>query len=90
MVTAFGACGRLYTALTMSGARLTKKSISIAGHRTSIALEAEFWAVLEEKAVMENRPLVTLIAAVDRDRNGPLTSALRIHAVNWLRERQQR
>ena len=61
---------------------LKKRSFSIAGHRTSVALEPEFWTVLETEAVKSKRSLAALVAAVD-DRRGlrPLASALRVHAL---------
>ena len=61
---------------------LRKKSFSIAGHRTSIALEPEFWAALEAEARREATSLAALVARVDSER-GPrnLASALRVHVL---------
>ncbi|HWA19034.1 MAG TPA: ribbon-helix-helix domain-containing protein [Devosia sp.] len=58
---------------------MKKRSLTIAGHRTSIALEPEFWDGLERLAERRGVKLVALIEAIDRDRDGPnLSSALRI------------
>ena len=62
---------------------LVKRSFSLAGHRTSVALELEFWAALEIMAHAEGRALSALVAAVDaiREPDRPLASALRVHAL---------
>ena len=61
---------------------MKKRSFSIAGHRTSVALEPEFWAVLEQQARNANRSLAALVAEVDACRAAkPLASALRVAAL---------
>jgi len=62
---------------------LIKRSFTIAGHRTSIALEAEFWAVLESAAQRREQTLAGLVMAVDAERAEarPLASALRVWAL---------
>jgi predicted DNA-binding ribbon-helix-helix protein len=61
---------------------LKKRSFSILGHRTSIALEAEFWAALEAQAREERVPLVMLVKRIDGARGERnLASALRIYAL---------
>ncbi len=62
---------------------LLKRSFALAGHRTSIALEPEFWAALEHAATADNTTLLAAIAAVDAARAPPqsLASALRLHAL---------
>ena len=42
-----------------------KRSVTIAGHQTSISLEPIFWATLERAAVMRGLPLSALVAQVD-------------------------
>ena len=65
---------------------MQKRSLTIAGHRTSIALEPEFWTGLEAVAAAENLPLVELIRRLDQARGGPnLTSALRIAVLEFYR-----
>jgi predicted DNA-binding ribbon-helix-helix protein len=66
----------------------TKRSVTIAGHETSISLEPMFWAALEVAAREQGVPLNALIAQIDVDRLGSspppnLTSALR----QWLFDR---
>jgi predicted DNA-binding ribbon-helix-helix protein len=61
---------------------LKKRSFTIAGHRTSVALEPEFWAVLEREAVKGGSSLAGFVAAIDASRGSrPLASAMRIHAL---------
>jgi predicted DNA-binding ribbon-helix-helix protein len=68
---------------TESRARhLRKRSFSVAGHRTSVALEPEFWTVLETEARRMGRTLSGLVAQVDASRQTrPLASALRLAAL---------
>ena len=67
---------------TAASRALRKRSFSIAGHRTSVALEAEFWAALDGAARDERMPLAALVARVDASRGErPLASALRVYAL---------
>ena len=69
----------------------TKRSVTIAGHETSVSLEPVFWEALDAAAVEEKLPLNALIARIDVERldaagSGPnLTSAIR----QWLFARAQ-
>jgi predicted DNA-binding ribbon-helix-helix protein len=47
---------------------LVKRSFSIAGHRTSVALEPEFWDALEACARQRGEPLAALILTIDAAR----------------------
>jgi predicted DNA-binding ribbon-helix-helix protein len=70
---------------------LKKRSFAIAGHRTSIALEPEFWAVLEADAQRLGSSLAGLVATIDAARGPrPLASALRVHALAIARAEQKR
>jgi len=63
---------------------LVKRSVQLAGHRTSVALEPEFWAVLEAVAKLRSSSLAALVGEVDQtrlDRGQPLASALRVFAL---------
>jgi predicted DNA-binding ribbon-helix-helix protein len=61
---------------------LKKRSFTLAGHRTSVALEAEFWAVIALAARREGKPLAALVAQIDASRGPrPLASALRLYAL---------
>lgn len=63
---------------------LVKRSFTLSGHRTSVALEPEFWTALDALASSENRPLSALVAALDASRlpSQPLASSLRVAALN--------
>ncbi|MBA4802255.1 MAG: ribbon-helix-helix domain-containing protein [Euryhalocaulis sp.] len=65
-----------------------KRSLSIAGHRTSIALEPEFWAALDDAAAADGRSMAGLITEIDegRDPEQGLASAVRV----WLLKRTSR
>ena len=45
-----------------------KRSVEIAGHKTSISLEPLFWAMLKRAAEREGVPLNALVARIDADR----------------------
>ena len=58
---------------------LVKHSVTIAGHRTSISLEPEFWSALREIAKRNKRSLGAEIAAIDAERGTRnLSSAIRV------------
>lgn len=67
----------------MSG--LAKRSFTLSGHRTSIALEPEFWSALEGLAAARAKTLAGLIAGIDagRDPADPLASRLRLSALRF-------
>ncbi|MFZ3004716.1 MAG: ribbon-helix-helix domain-containing protein [Phenylobacterium sp.] len=66
--------------------RLRKRSILLAGHATSMALEPEFWAVLEEMAQDQALSLAALIARLDETRGErPLASACRVAALTFAK-----
>ena len=63
---------------------LRKRSFRLAGHRTSVALEPEFWAALEAVATARGSSLAALVSEVDAARAEPtlpLASALRLFAL---------
>ncbi len=62
---------------------LQKRSFSLSGHRTSVALEPEFWTVLAALADEASVPLLVLVGRVDAARTPgqPLASALRLTAL---------
>lgn len=62
---------------------LEKRSFSLSGHRTSVALEPEFWAVLEQIAARRSQPVSVLVTNLDssRSESRPLASALRVFAL---------
>lgn len=63
---------------------MDKRSLSIAGHRTSIALEPEFWAALETMAAEAGQPMAGLIRTIDETREtANLSSAARLAVLRW-------
>jgi predicted DNA-binding ribbon-helix-helix protein len=62
---------------------LVKRSFSLAGHRTSVALEQEFWDALMHMAQSKGQSVSALVAAADAARppERPLASALRVMAL---------
>jgi predicted DNA-binding ribbon-helix-helix protein len=67
-----------------------KRSITIAGHPTSISLEPEFWAALEAAAADAALPLSALVARIDADRiAGPAPANLASTIRVWLFKRAQ-
>ncbi|ACI50923.1 conserved hypothetical protein [Gluconacetobacter diazotrophicus PA1 5] len=74
----------------MTGDRiLVKRSLVLSGHRTSVALEPEFWSALEEMARARGLGVAALIGGIDatRDPARPLASALRVAALQEARGR---
>jgi predicted DNA-binding ribbon-helix-helix protein len=67
-------------------ASLRKRSLSLAGHATSLALEPEFWSVLETMAAARGASLSDLVAGIDSERGPrPLASACRVAALKFAR-----
>lgn len=68
-----------------------KRSVTIAGHRTSISLEPEFWDALRDIANAQNRSVNGLIAEIDAARPpagqqaSGLSSAARRYVLAWYR-----
>ncbi len=69
--------------------RLQKRSLNLAGHATSVALEPEFWAALEELATGRGMTIGALVARLDAERGDrPLASAARIAALRAAQEKE--
>ena len=67
---------------------LKKRSLLLSGHATSIALEPEFWTVLDAMAAERGTSLAQLVVSIDRARGGrPLASACRVAALKHAQER---
>ena len=61
---------------------LEKRSLNLAGHATSVALEPEFWGALEVLAVTRGLSLAALVRELDQTRGErPLASACRVAAL---------
>ncbi len=64
---------------------LHKRSVVIDGHRTSVSLEPEFWEALGAVAHAEGVSVNALVARIDRQRAGNLSSAIRVYLLAVLR-----
>lgn len=63
-----------------------KRSVIIAGHATSVSVEAEFWEALRSIAERRGLSLNALIAEIDAGRSGNLSSAIRVYVLQTLQE----
>ena len=68
---------------------IRKRSVVVAGHRTSVSLEAEFWSELKAIAAERKQSINELVETVDRGRSGNLSSALRLFVLAELRRRAE-
>jgi predicted DNA-binding ribbon-helix-helix protein len=65
---------------------LRKRSLSIAGHRTSVSLEEPFWDALREIAEARGRSVQALVGEIDAGRGGQnLSSAIRVFVLGEVR-----
>ncbi len=68
-------------------ARPRKRSVTIAGHATSLSLEDEFWTELKRIARARRTPLSALLTQIDAERGPrPLSSAVRVFILRALRD----
>lgn len=68
---------------------IVKRSVVIAGHRTSVSLEPAFWDALKELAQRRALSINKLIAEIDRDRAGNLSSAIRVYVLRAVRAERE-
>ncbi|MGP0104225.1 ribbon-helix-helix domain-containing protein [Rhodoblastus sp.] len=74
--------------MTSAPGRIRKHSLVIAGHRTSVSLEAAFWDALREWAQERGMSVAALVAEVDAARGeANLSSALRVRLLEYFREK---
>jgi predicted DNA-binding ribbon-helix-helix protein len=67
---------------------VVKRSVAIAGHKTSVSLEDAFWKVLREIAVSRKMTLSELVASIDAKReHANLSSAIRLFVLDFYRIR---
>jgi len=64
---------------------VVKRSIVIAGRKTSVSLEDAFWKGLREIASDRHLTLSALVAGIDSKRSGNLSSAIRLFVLNHYR-----
>jgi predicted DNA-binding ribbon-helix-helix protein len=69
---------------------VVKRSIVIAGHKTSVSLEDAFWKGLKEIASNREMTLSDLVGTIDTDRHhGNLSSAIRVFVLDHYRTDRQ-
>ncbi len=73
--------------MAIAGSELRKRSVLVAGHKTSVSLEAAFWDELRVIAAARKTSVNGLIAEIDASRTGNLSSAIRLYVLDWLRHR---
>ncbi|MGE0749564.1 MAG: ribbon-helix-helix domain-containing protein [Variibacter sp.] len=67
-----------------------KRSIVVAGHKTSVSLEDAFWSGLKEIAGERGMTLSELVATIDTGRNhGNLSSAIRLFVLGHYRDQSR-
>jgi predicted DNA-binding ribbon-helix-helix protein len=73
-------------------ARPVKHSVTLRGHRTSISLEAPFWAELRAISQEKSLPINALVAEIDaaRGMDSGLASAIRVYVLETLKDRLPR
>lgn len=71
----------------MSLTAIQKRSVIIAGHRTSVSLEPEFWSALKDIAHRRNKSINELVTEIDGQRRGNLSSAIRVHVLTEAQAR---
>jgi len=66
---------------------ISKRSIVVAGHKTSVSLEDDFWNALKELAVQRDLTLSELVGTIDADRrHSNLSSAIRLFVLGTYRD----
>ena len=65
-----------------------KRSITIAGHATSVSLEAPFWDAIRDIASQQDMSTQDLIAEIDNSkRMASLSSAIRVYILSWYQDK---
>jgi predicted DNA-binding ribbon-helix-helix protein len=70
---------------------VTKRSVVIGGHKTSVSLEEPFWSEVRAIAEAEQITVSNLLRRIDRERsNANLSSAIRVYVLENVREKVRR
>ena len=69
----------------MTKTGIVKRSVRIAGHQTSVSLEAEFWQAFRKIAARRAVSVNALLSAIDAARRGNLSSAIRLFVLDCCR-----
>ena len=72
----------------LDGAEIKKRSVLIRGHSTSVSLEQAFWVQVKSIADRRRLSLNALVSEVDEQRQGNLSSALRLLVLDELLQQQ--
>ena len=70
--------------MTQQPSQIRKRSLVVAGHRTSVTLEEIFWSHLKLIAAREGLSLNALVTRIDSERSGNLSSALRVFVLTMV------
>lgn len=65
--------------------RIRKRSVTLAGHRTSVSVEDAFWDEMKAIAADEGRTVGDLLTELDTTRAGNLSSAVRLYVLDRLK-----
>jgi len=70
--------------------QIIKRSVVVAGHKTSVSLEDAFWSALKEISGERHMTLSESIGAIDSERqHGNLSSAIRLFVLDFYRAKPQ-
>lgn len=62
-----------------------KRSVVVAGHRTSVSLERAFWEALRDLSQLHSKTINQLVSEIDAARDGNLSSAIRVYILGQAR-----
>jgi predicted DNA-binding ribbon-helix-helix protein len=75
----------------MGKSAVTKRSVVIGGHKTSVSLEEPFWSEVRAIADSEQITVSNLLRRIDRERsNANLSSAIRVYVLEHVRDKVRR
>ena len=79
---------------THSNSSITKRSVYISGHRTSISLEQAFWIQLKELCTDKGVSINECITQIDNRRihksEPNLSSAIRVFILNYIQKNEEK
>ena len=67
---------------------VVKRSVVVAGHKTSVSLEEAFWSSMKEISSLRDMTVSELVGEIDKSREqGNLSSAIRLFVLDYFRSR---
>jgi predicted DNA-binding ribbon-helix-helix protein len=70
---------------------VVKRSVVIAGHKTSVSLEDAFWKAVKEIAIAHGTTLSNVVSSIDAERKcGNLSSGIRLFVLDFYRSRRRK